>query len=98
MGGNALHLTPPLITEASITEDSRLTFSNPALQLHINDGIALHAVRCADDTDCEEGAVTLHLYAPPTKKVWLFEPGADRVVQRVPGYHSVGGVVSAQEA
>lgn len=106
------------------------------------DGQALHAVRCADDTDYERGAVTLvracvacvqlardqedykcalpwlprslrvtpalaspptshplhnflpqHLYAPPTRRVLLYEPEEDRVVTRVPGFYSRGGRV-----
>ncbi|PSC70679.1 cysteine dioxygenase isoform B [Micractinium conductrix] len=44
----------------------------PGAQLYINDGMALHAVRCADDSS-EAGAVTL---------VRLYEPEADRVVVR----------------
>lgn len=67
-------------------------------QLYINDGIALHAVRCADDTDYEQGAVTIHLYAPPTRKVFLFEPKEDRVVTRVPGCYSKGGAVVREQA
>lgn len=113
---------------------------------YINDGIGLHAVRCADDTDLEEGAVTLvrrgvcgrrggkpaarrtrsrvecrqektrtagaerlalisltvllrhvpsslqHLYAPPVRRVLLFEPEEGRVVLRAPGLYSRGGV------
>ncbi|KAL4452228.1 hypothetical protein ABPG75_007890 [Micractinium tetrahymenae] len=64
----------------------------PGALLYINDGIGLHAVRCADDTNLEEGAVTLHLYAPPVRRVFLYEPEEDRVVQRVPGLYSRGGV------
>ncbi|PRW56943.1 peroxisome biogenesis 1 isoform X1 [Chlorella sorokiniana] len=67
--------------------------AGPGAQLYINDGQALHAVRCADDTDYEHGAVTLHLYAPPTRRVLLYEPEADRVVTRVPGFYSRGGRV-----
>ena len=33
--------------------------AGPGAQLYINDGQALHAVRCADDTNCEQGAVTV---------------------------------------
>lgn len=34
-----------------------------------------------------------HLYAPPTRKVLLYEPDEDRVVTRVPGVYSRGGRV-----
>ena len=34
-----------------------------------------------------------HLYAPPTRRVFLYEPEEDRVVQRVPGFYSRGGHV-----
>lgn len=129
----------------------------PGAQLYINDGMALHAVRCADDTDWEEGVATLvrrrgcwaggwvrgsvgqsdgsasslstlgypaaaapgmgpffpqptythtschplpllqHLYAPPVRRVYLYEPEEDRVVQRVPGIFSKAGVPLRKE-
>ena len=37
------------------------------------------------------GAVTLHLYAPPIRRATLFEIEENRVVMRVPGFHSVDG-------
>ena len=57
--------------------------------LYINDHIALHSVGCAPGTGLP--AVTLHLYAPPIRRVQLFEPDNDRVVERKPGYYSVRG-------
>ena len=38
-------------------------------------------------------ALVQHLYAPPTRRVFLYEPEQDRVVQRVPGFYSSGGHV-----
>ena len=66
--------------------------------LYINDSVALHAVRCADDTDWELGAATLHLYLPPIRRARLYEPEADRVVERVPGVFSKGGVQLQRQA
>ncbi|KAI8476358.1 MAG: RmlC-like cupin domain-containing protein [Monoraphidium minutum] len=59
--------------------------------VYINDSQGLHAVRCPDDCPEEEGAVTLHIYAPPIRRVKLYEPEADRVVQRTPGFFTVRG-------
>ncbi len=36
------------------------------------------------------GAVSLHLYAPPIRRVKLYEPDNDRVVQRQPGFFTIG--------
>jgi len=58
---------------------------------YINDDIALHAVRCPSDCPAP-GAVTLHLYAPPIRKVKLYEPESNRVVLRTPGFYSARGV------
>ena len=47
---------------------------------YINDSHGLHAVRCDADA-CgagEEGAVSLHIYAPPIRRVRLYEPEHDR--------------------
>ena len=53
----------------------------PGGTAYINDTIALHAVRC-DDAACdaagEEGAVSLHVYAPPIRRVKLFEEEENR--------------------
>lgn len=40
----------------------------PGQITYINDGIALHAVRCPEDSPAAEGGVTLHLYAPPIRR------------------------------
>jgi len=56
---------------------------------YINDRIALHAVRVPEHC-AGAGAVTLHLYAPPIRRVKLYEPDNDRVVQRQPGFFTVG--------
>lgn len=53
----------------------------PGGTAYINDTIALHAVRC-DDVACgaagEEGAVSLHVYAPPIRRVKLYEQEENR--------------------
>lgn len=56
---------------------------------YINDSIALHAVRVPEHCT-GTGAVTLHLYSPPIRRVRLYEPDNDRIVQRVPGFFTVG--------
>ena len=47
---------------------------------HINDATGLHAVRCDGDAceEGEEGAVSLHIYAPPIRRVRLYEPDLNR--------------------
>ena len=62
----------------------------PGGTAYINDSMGLHAVRCPADCPAP-GAVTLHLYCPPIRRVKLYEPEAGRVVQRVPGFFSVRG-------
>lgn len=58
---------------------------------YISDRIALHAVRCPPAAPAP-GAVSLHLYAPPIRRVRLFDPEDNRVVVRRPGFWSVRGV------
>lgn len=58
---------------------------------YINDHIALHAVRCPSDCPSDEGGVTLHLYSPPIRRVRLYEPENNRVVERQPGFNTVRG-------
>jgi hypothetical protein len=45
------------------------------------DRLGLHAVRCDDDAipEGEEGCVSLHIYAPPIRRVRLYEPHEDRL-------------------
>ncbi|KAL6752057.1 RmlC-like cupin domain-containing protein [Haematococcus lacustris] len=57
---------------------------------YINDSLGLHRVTCPEQT-AAPGAVTLHLYAPPIRRVKLYEPEEGRVITRVPGFHSVRG-------
>ncbi|PRW56884.1 cysteine dioxygenase [Chlorella sorokiniana] len=70
----------------------------PGGTAYINDTIALHAVRC-DDAACEaageEGAVSLHVYAPPIRRVKLYEQEENRVTVRAPGFATIRGVVDA---
>jgi cysteine dioxygenase len=61
---------------------------------YINDKVALHAVGCPQICP-GQGAVTLHLYCPPIRRVNLFEEDNNRVVQRVPGFFTVRGQKSA---
>ncbi|PNH00535.1 Cysteine dioxygenase type 1 [Tetrabaena socialis] len=69
---------------------------------YINDFLALHTVGCygpeAERCRSEGGAgpyvpqggVTLHLYAPPIKRVKIYDN--DTVTERIPGFYSKGGV------
>ena len=72
---------------------------------YINDTMSLHRVaNChvssktpSESTDLPSltpGSVTLHLYAPPIRRVKVFEPGEQKVYVRTPGYFSVHGVKS----
>lgn len=58
--------------------------------LYLNDKQALHAVRCAAGSP-GIGAVTLHLYSPPIRRVRLYEPELNRVIERTPGFFTVRG-------
>ena len=60
---------------------------------YINDSLGLHAVRC-DDAACVpgEGSISLHVYAPPIRRVRLYETDADRVVVRAPGFTTIRGL------
>lgn len=62
---------------------------------YINDSMALHNVGCcmpalAAGEEGPEGGVTLHCYAPPIRRVKIYEDS--KVTERVPGYYSKGGV------
>lgn len=74
---------------------------------YIHDGIALHTVGNPQPAGTAgglrgRGAVSLHLYCPPIKRVRLYEGGEEgassgegsggRVVQRTPAFFSRGGV------
>ena len=48
-------------------------------------------VRCPDDCPSAEGGITLHLYAPPIRRVKLYEPESNRVVNRTPGFFTIRG-------
>lgn len=80
----------PLLTPAGINK------VGPGGSAYINDSMGLHAVRCDDDAcggpDAEEGAVSLHIYAPPIRRVRLYEPESDRVVTRAPGFRTIRGI------
>ncbi|KAL4442132.1 hypothetical protein ABPG77_011393 [Micractinium sp. CCAP 211/92] len=80
----------PLLVSAGINKVA------PGQSAYINDSLGLHAVRCDDDAcgvpGAEEGAVSLHIYAPPIRRVRLYEPEADRVVVRAPGFRTIRGV------
>ncbi|GFH12487.1 cysteine dioxygenase, partial [Haematococcus lacustris] len=57
---------------------------------YINDSLGLHKVGCPALTPAP-GAVTLHIYAPPIRRVKLYEPEEGRVITRVPGFFSIRG-------
>lgn len=73
---------------------------------YINDSISLHRVanchisqRKPDSRPVTPthgvptgAAITLHLYAPPIRRVKIFEPGENTVYERTPGFFSVHGV------
>ncbi|KAI7837288.1 hypothetical protein COHA_008902 [Chlorella ohadii] len=86
------HAPCPLLTPAGV---GKVGLGGTA---YINDTIALHAVRC-DDAACdaagEEGAVSLHVYAPPIRRVKLYEQEENRVTVRAPGFATIRGVVDA---
>lgn len=66
----------------------------PGGTAYINDSMGLHAVRCADDA-CppgEPGCVSLHIYAPPIRRVKLYEPEDNRVTTRTPGFNTIRGI------
>jgi len=52
---------------------------------YIHDGIGLHRVSAGSD------GVTLHCYAPPISIATLFDTDTNTVVQRTPGFYSIGG-------
>uniref|UniRef100_A0A7S0RLT4 Cysteine dioxygenase n=1 Tax=Chlamydomonas leiostraca TaxID=1034604 RepID=A0A7S0RLT4_9CHLO len=83
---NVVHTETPC---PLLTHTHHATLHPPATG-YINDHMGLHSVGCGDGV--AEGAVTLHLYAPPIKRVKLYEPDADRVLIRVPGFATVRGV------
>ncbi|KAG2450128.1 hypothetical protein HYH02_000231 [Chlamydomonas schloesseri] len=61
---------------------------------YINDSLALHNVGCympalAPGEQGPRGGVTLHCYAPPIRRVKIYEDS--KVTERVPGYYSKGG-------
>lgn len=67
---------------------------------YINDSLSLHRVancRISNRDQQEElppltpGSVTLHLYAPPIRRVKIFEPGEQKVYARTPGFFSIHG-------
>jgi cysteine dioxygenase len=48
-------------------------------------------VRCGAPAVAPRGGVSLHLYSPPIRRTRLYEPDADRVTLRAPGFFSAGG-------
>jgi cysteine dioxygenase len=60
---------------------------------------ALHAVRCGTaGAGAARGGVSLHCYAPPIRRTRLYEPEADRVTLRAPGFFSAAGAPLAPGA
>ena len=63
----------------------------PGAVTYIHDlQVMLHSVGCLESVP-EPGAVTLHLYSPPIRRVRLYEPENNRVVERQPGFNTVRG-------
>ena len=50
-------------------------------------------MRCADGAAAPRGGVSLHVYAPPIRRTRLYEPDANRVTLRAPGFFSAAGRV-----
>jgi hypothetical protein len=67
---------------------------NPGNVSYINDSQSLHRIASfqtssSTSTPTPGGAVTLHIYCPPIRRVKIFEPG--HVYQRIPGFFSING-------
>lgn len=54
---------------------------------YIHDGLGLHRVAAAPDCD----GVSIHCYSPPISIATLFDTETNSVVQRTPGFFSIGG-------
>jgi len=54
---------------------------------YIHDTIGLHRIAAAP----EEDGVSLHVYSPPISIATLFDIESNSVVQRTPGFYSIGG-------
>jgi len=61
---------------------------------YINDRLGLHSF---GNADCEFSTVSMHIYAPPIRRVKIFEPTEGRVIERTPGFYSVGSVREISE-
>ncbi|KAG2483436.1 hypothetical protein HYH03_017690 [Edaphochlamys debaryana] len=94
--GGGLHLEGRALVDETKTTDMRVGDVG-----YINDHIALHTVGChmapgalpADGCGggwVAQGGVTLHLYAPPIRRVRIYEN--DGITERTPGYYSRAGV------
>jgi len=67
-------------------EQTAVNEYNKGQVAYIHDGIGLHRV-AAGPVD----GVTLHCYAPPISVATLFDTDTNTVVQRTPGFYSIGG-------
>lgn len=54
---------------------------------YIHDGLGLHRVAATPDYD----GVSIHCYSPPISVATLFDTETNSVVQRTPGFFSIGG-------
>jgi cysteine dioxygenase len=62
---------------------------------HISNAAGLHALACA--ASATGGAVSLHCYAPPIRRLTTFDPARGEATSRAPGFLSVRGVPTPQE-
>jgi len=65
----------------------KTTVIQPGEVGYIHDRMGLHSIASPPSAD----TVSLHVYAPPISVATLFDPDSNAVVQRTPGFYSVGG-------
>jgi len=65
----------------------KTTVIQPGEVGYIHDRMGLHSIAAPPSAD----SVSLHIYSPPISVATLFDPDINSVVQRTPGFYSVGG-------
>lgn len=90
-GGNTCPLL--LLLREAIRREGDVGYINDTLSLHrvANCAISSRDASVDDLPPLTPGSVTLHLYAPPIRRVKLYEPGEQKTYVRTPGYFSVHG-------
>eukprot|EP00048_Salpingoeca_helianthica_P016322 m.231681 g.231681 ORF g.231681 m.231681 type:complete len:264 (-) comp18444_c0_seq1:29-820(-) len=93
-GGQATNDCPLLLLlKEAIRREGDVGYINDTLSLHrvANCAISSRDATPEDQPQLTPGSVTLHLYAPPIRRVRLYEPGEHKVYNRTPGYFSIHG-------